>query len=344
MTDPDGVAGTDLDPLEDSDLDVGPADQARWEALLTEHRQERFGSLWLQETSQAARAVCVRYPPLIYARRHRWDEDALEDFAQEVTVNRMLAKSQVEYICDTAGDLSHARRLVRRQVRMTLLTRRTWTVVDNLIRRAVEVLNTSPYERDLGPPISYRVAGVSPPSDRARAERDVATSLRQLPRLAGSGTERGSAVWTSTTLREAVELVMTTFGSATQADFDKIFTDALTCLAPSELVSNELRTDRSDDAPTPEEAAVANDLARHVHAALLPVERAVLALKCAGVSDSDAGRALGVSRQTVDARKRAAHAKVREILRDVDGRTRDSALLLMAERLLSEGPGLQDAP
>lgn len=137
---------------------------------------------------------------------------------------------------------------------------------------------------------------------------------------------------------------MSTFGTATQADLDKIFTDALTCLAPSELVSNELRTDRSDDALTPEETAMAKDLARQVHAALLPVERAVLALKCAGVTDSDAGNTLGVSRQTIDARKRAAQGKVREVLRDVDGPTRDSVLLLMAERLLSEGPGLEGAP
>jgi hypothetical protein len=340
-----GALEARLEPLDDSnDDDVGLPDQARWAALLDEHRKERFGLLWLQETSDAARAVCVRYPPLIYARRHRWDEDAIDDLTQEVTVHRMLEKSQVEYICDTAHDLLHARRLVRRQVRMTLLTRRSWTVVDNLIRRAMEVLNTGPYERDPGPPISYRMVGVNPPGDRARAERDVATRLRQFPRLAGGGTERGSAVWTSATLREAVETVMSTFGVATQADLDKIFSDALTCLAPSELVSNELGTDRSDDAPTPEETAMANDLARQVHAALLPAERAVLALKCVGVTDSDAGLALNVSRQTIDARKRAAHDKVREVLRDVDDPTRDSVLLLMAERLLSEGPGFENAP
>lgn len=170
MTDPnDDVAEMGLEPLDDSyDDDVGPPDQTRWVALLTEHRRERFGLLWLQETSNAAQAVCSRYPPMVYARRHRWDEGAIEDLTQEVTVHRMLEKSQVEYICDTALDLSHARRLIRRQVRMTLLTRRSWTVVDNLIRRAVKVLDARPYERNPGPPVSYRMVGVSPPATEPR--------------------------------------------------------------------------------------------------------------------------------------------------------------------------------
>ena len=95
----------------DEDVDVGDVTQGNLEALIREHTKHGLGPLWLDEVQKAAPRVARRYSPSTYARSASWDEDAMGDLVQDV-VERMITKSQVDYICDVANDFGHARALI----------------------------------------------------------------------------------------------------------------------------------------------------------------------------------------------------------------------------------------
>ncbi len=163
------------------ELDLGDVSTGDLQALIDEHIQQKLGPLWLREIETAVPRVARRYPPAVYARSFEWDDDAIRDLVQDV-VERMLVKGQAEYICDTANDFGHARALIYRQVKMTLIDRRQRTAVDNLFDRAVECLSAPPFKQAGRSPVPgvsvarrpspHRTRGGSPRrSRRCRAPR-----------------------------------------------------------------------------------------------------------------------------------------------------------------------------
>jgi DNA-directed RNA polymerase specialized sigma24 family protein len=338
VTDPNPAADLALSDETDSEEAV-PDGASTLAALVAEHRSERLGPLWLAEIHAACASKARRYPPSVYGRAAAWDSTTIEDLVMD-TVERLLMKSQVEYICDTAGDLAHARALLHRQVRHTLLDRRTRTVVDNLLDRAVDLLRADPYQADDTPPPGWIRSGTTP--ERASATlpvRMLGLRLRRLPRLPADGVERASPVWTSETLSLALDDVVTTLGKVTRDNLEKIFNDALTSLAPSEFVSDEAGSAQTDLTPGPEELAVARDAVRRLTDQLDPVETAVLSFKFQGMADAEAASALGISRPTVDSRKKAATAKVRDALISLDTTTQNAALHLLQQQILPPNQG-----
>ncbi|MGV0813734.1 hypothetical protein ABQF34_17370 [Mycolicibacterium boenickei] len=293
------------------ELDLGDVDTGDLEVLVEEYERRGVGPRWLQEIQTAASRVARRYSPSVYARSAAWDDEAVNDLVQDV-VERMLAKGQVEYICDVANDFGHARALIYRQVRMTLIDRRQRTAVDNLFDRSVERLGEPPFEQVKKKPRSWRIVGCT--LEVTPYTRRLTASLAALPRLPGNGTERASPIWTTQTLVDALILICNTVCEVEELDLRKILEESLTVFATAEVVSNEAGTEGRSGELDPSDLIMANELIERLDAALTHEEATVLAGKWIGDSDGDVARRLGVSRPTAAKYKASAFTKIHDEL------------------------------
>ncbi|TQR84412.1 helix-turn-helix transcriptional regulator [Mycobacterium hodleri] len=297
------------DLLEELDLDdIGTGDL---EILIEEYERQGVGPRWLQEIQTAASRVVRKYSPSIYARSAAWDDEAVSDLVQDV-VERILTKGQAEYICDVANDFGHARALIYRQVRMTLIDRRQRTSVDNLFDRAVDRLGEPPFERVKEKPRSWRIAGHS--LEATPYTRRLTASLAALPRLPGNGTQRASPIWTTVTLTDALVLICNAVSEVEELDLRKILDESLTVFATAEVVSNEAGSDERSGELDPSDLIMANELIERLDAALTKEESTVLAGKWIGDSDGDIAGRLGVSRPTAAKHKASAFTKIQDEL------------------------------
>lgn len=299
----------DASLLEEFDLgDVTTGDLA---ALIEEHERCGIGPCWLQEIQVAAPRVARRYSPTIYGRTASWDEEAIDDLVQDV-VERVITKGQAQYICDVANDFGHARALIYRQVRMTLIDRRQRTSIDNLFDRAVERFAEPPFEQVGSNPRSWRIAS-SVFETRPRTGQ-LTSSLAALPRLPGKGTERASPIWTTETLTDGLILICNSVYEVDELALRRILDESLTVFATAELVSDEAgATERSGELD-PSDLIMANDITERLKAALTYEEATVLAGKWIGNSDGTIASRLGVSRPTAAKYKESAFTKVRDEL------------------------------
>ena len=80
------------------------------------------------------------YPPLIYASEPTWTDGAIDDVAQDVFAGPLYGEGQYRYALDHANDLHHFRALIDMHIRRTLGDRVAPTIVGNLGRRAVSIL------------------------------------------------------------------------------------------------------------------------------------------------------------------------------------------------------------
>lgn len=330
---PDGASGPDEHLSDDDGL---------FTALVEEHRLERLGPKWLAMIEPICRSLAFRYDPRIYARSSRWDEAALEDLLQDA-VERLLSKSQLEYMCEVATNVGHVRALLYKQVRFTLADRRQVTVIDNLLLRALTRLTAPPFaEVELGRGNQRTFL-----LQDSRTARHVDTTvvpeglhveairqLRILPRLPGHGTERGSAVWTSEVLSRALTVCCQVLGRVTEEDLRKIFAGALTFFATAEVVAEGAGSGERSSALTPEEQALAGEIVDLLTRELSEHEIRVLAGKFAGRSDGDIARDLAMSRPTVDSRKKSAIAKIHAEVADLDENVQNCVLERIQERFI----------
>ncbi|KEF96709.1 MULTISPECIES: helix-turn-helix transcriptional regulator [Mycobacterium] len=301
------------DPLADFGEEFGAADASTGDlkALIEEFERRGIGPFWLQEIQTAASRVARRYSPSVYARTATWDDDSVNDLVQDV-VERMMTKGQAEYICDVANDFGHARALIYRQVRITLIDRRQRTAVDNLFDRAVERLAEPPFEQVKTKPRSWRIADCI--LEATPYTRRLTASLAALPRLPGNGTERASPIWTTETLTGALILICNAVSEIQEFDLRKILDESLTVFATAEVVSDEAGSADSSGELDPSDLIMANELTERLDEALTHEEAAVLAGKWIGDADGDIARRLGVSRPTAAKYKASAFAKVRDEL------------------------------
>lgn len=293
------------------ELDIDDVSTGDLTALIKEHERCGIGPRWLQDIQMAASRVARRYSPMVYARSAAWDEEAINDLVQDV-VERMLTKAQAEYICDVANDFGHARALIYRQVRITLIDRRQRTSVDNLFDRAVERFREPPFAQATKKPRSWRIAGCT--LEATTYTRRLTASLAALPRLPGNGTERASPIWTTETLTDALILICNSVSEVGELDLRKILDESLTVFATAEVVTDEAGTRERSGELDPGDLIMANELTDRLEAALTYEEVTVLAGKWIGDSDGDISRRLGVSRPTAAKYKKSAYMKVRNEL------------------------------
>lgn len=318
---------------EDDETDTSPSPEVRHHtlhALIDEHRQHRIHHLWLAETRAVAGRIARNYPPHRYGAGAAWDSHAIDDLCQDIVV-RLLRKSQIEYICDTANDLPHARALLRRQVRLTLIDRLRHTAVSNLVTRALNRLATAPFERLDIEPVAWALAHHDAPTATTPRDRtdfvQLSQRLRSLPRVRHSGLERATPIWSAETLLEALTDIVVTFGVVTRSELEEIFANALTSLNVAEFVDDVAGDQSASSELGPEVDAMVNQIATRAVGSLTDEESAVLAHKFRGLTDHEIAEEVGRSRPTVATRRGTGAEKIRDAIIDLDQDTQNAVLV-----------------
>jgi hypothetical protein len=321
--------------------DHADGDAVTLTALIEEFYRDIIDTLWMAEFRSAVSRVARRYPPRRYRAGAAWNPEALEDLSQDLVV-RLLHKKQLLYICENANDLPHARALLRRQVRLTLVDRLRRTAIDNLVRRAVERLSEAPFTQVSAAPLAWAVesAAPTPPGTGPALDRDEFTRLSQrlrfLPRVPHHGLERATPIWPAEVLFDALHDICATYGTVTRTELEEIFNDALTTLNVAEFLDVEAAEQFVAADLGPEVEALVSDLVTRAVSSLTDEEVVVLAGKFRGLSDDAVSTEVGRSRPTVAARKDSGAAKLRDVVAGLDAAAHNAFLEQVQVRILGE--------
>jgi len=295
----------------------------------------------LEITRDLSASVARRYPPAVYNNGEDWNQSSFEELAQDVIVDRLLGERQLEYLFDTARDIETFRRLLIHQVRRTLSHRRSRTVVDRLLQRTRALVSASPFVtstvgRELWICLEENVTPYrSAPEPEIRAAADTASRIPRL--MEHERSERASMVYTTSSLKGLLELVVRELGGLSERDLAKIFEVLLTSWLPTFLERPEdhhLPTTEAADGRL--EALNMTETVRSFEETLDDVDRTVLLCKSQDISDHDVAERLGRSRPWVADRKSVVFARVgEEVMADLPTDLHSSALRLLLSEISS---------
>lgn len=307
-------------------------------ALRREYELETIGVAILEEVRKITRSVARRYPPRVYSESSVWDEDAFAPLVQDVVADRLLKEGQLAYLFDVAQTIEDWRRLLARQVRITLAHRRVRTVVDNLLRRSVRLLREPPYSSTtIGRTMLFYV-GDGPPEYRSRSSaeiRQLAESVRALPRDALSGGERAPAIYTRRTLSSLVgSLLVEAPGGVTKRDIAQVFEVLLTDWVPAILDQGD-SFDQGSSNLRPDEMAEISAAAQEAVTGMSGAEKQLFAARLAGLPDTEIAPKLGISRPTLIKRRNALLDRLSSLFGNLDDNHQttliDEIAILLAE-------------
>ncbi len=298
--------------------------------LRTEFRESRVGHLIYSEVRGLAEAIVSKYNPKVYLRAPRW-QDGIEDFVQEFITTVLLEEGQIDYVMVVAGSLDDFRSLIARQMRRLLARRRRRTVVDNLLDRCKAIVREPPFSFEVsGTSWKYDLSSAPAKSNQADslALKNAAIDLSLFPVVRSDSSERAPTVYTSDTLREILVSTARTLGvRVSSRDLDTIFSQALTFLLPSDLSTDEGVFEQAVSAELdPEEESIVRDGVRVLLESLSADEKLILRMKLSDRSDTEIASAAGVSRPTIDKRKKRALESLEFALADLPARLQSAVL------------------
>lgn len=308
-----------------------------FDTLYAEFTTVRIGWELYSLVGRACRQVARAFPPLVYAGRESWDDDALQDLQQDVITTQLLGQGQLDYIFSVSQSDGDVERLMTLQVRRALARRRTRTVVDNLIDRARNLLDEAPFSKIAGPPTRFwlteRPVEHRDPTD---PELSVAVlAVAAIPQVLGSNlNSRQPIVYHREGLATALIAVAGQLHSSfTLSDLRRIFEQCLTGLLRSTVDADVTQAPVLDRSAL---SLVFRETAAIVVRSLSREQARILLLKAANVADSEAAAALGVSRPTLAQRKHAAFAIFGDLTEGLDDDALEQVTALVLETLASE--------
>jgi len=312
--------------------------------LQNEFRQERIGPLIYREVRLLAQSIVSkdRYNPNVYLNAPRW-QDGLDEFVQEFVTTVLLKEAQLEYVMDVDGGLDDFRNLLARQMRRLLARRRRRTVVDNLLDRCKAIVTEDPFSFEPeGRSWSYRL-GLLPEVPGVADElalKNAAIDLALFPLIRADPSERAPIVYTTETLREILKTVARTLSvRVSVANLDAIFRQGLTFLLPSDLSTDEGVFEQAASTElNPEEESIVLDGVRVLLESLTADEKFVLRMKLVDRSDTEIAVAAGVSRPTVDKRKKHAMKTLEFALEDLPEKLQAAVMERISTELAKTGP------
>lgn len=281
----------------------------KYRELVLECERDGIGPLfWNLLIEVAGRVARSGYPPQAYGEAS-WANDAIENLAQDVALERLLAENQLEYVLDLATDLDSLSRLLAFQVKRVLSKRRAITVVDRLVARIRQIVESEyPVEAWGSDSFIWPLEGGRAAASLSDAElHRGALMIDSIPRLASSPeAERESKVYANGDLVELVGALVLEFNGISLRDIRKILEIVLTAWLPTILREyDEEYTDTSTPELEGQVLEMRTEISTFVEG-LDPIHRAVLLGKAQGFSDGDLAGRLGRSRPWIADRKREA--------------------------------------
>ncbi|MYA26683.1 MAG: hypothetical protein F4091_05640 [Acidimicrobiales bacterium] len=307
--------------------------------------RDGIGPLFWELLLAVCGRVARRYPPATFNNSEDWSEESLRDLAQEVTLQRLLAENQLEYVLDLATDEDSLARLLAFQVRRVLAHRRSTTVVDRLLRRIDEELEGDAFEVDqLGSDRFAQIRGIArDPRAMSDAEiRQAVALIRHIPRIPSNPSGvRESKVYSAEDLRLLLGQLFDEFGGILVSDLRRILESALTAWLPTVLRESEDHY-RSESTPEFElNRAAMPPLIDNVIAQLGAAHRVILLGKSQNISDGELARRMGRSRPWVADRKSEVLAMVeRQLVAELPEELHGEATRALLEELARLDDGL----
>jgi len=314
---------------------------------------ERIGPRIWDLLVEVTGRVCRRYPPHVYADDSQWNGASIEDLAQSVALERLLGESQLDYIfmrasADPGRGLENIEGLLALQVQRTLAHRRAPSVVDRLVRRIKQLLQSAPEgiaAREVGTDI-WIYALPEPPlapltsSDRHRGVHRI-TDLPRIP--SNPRGERESKVYGSPQLAELVDRLCAEFGGLYLSDLRRILEDLLTAWLPEILYDTEVDSPSGDPQTSNLEVTEMTTQLQELLGELTDSQIAVMIGKSNGVSDTRLATQLSCSRPTV-IKYRGEYAEVvgRFLINDVPEHHHTIAMEMLLELAMERGRDQRD--
>jgi len=294
------------------------------------------GELVFGLVRELARAICRRYPESVYNDGLSWNDETIDDLAQEVVLNHLLDEGQLDYIFTEARSIESVRRLLTRQIKRALHKRRLVTPIDRLLKRVAALAVDGRIERVTGPPVVYRPRGstavwlpITP-----RQENAAVNAASGIPVLYSRlDTNRESQVFTAPSLEKALKAFFSVCPAVTEQELRKIFEKLLTPWTPTNLVPLE------ESHQTPAQPMMDITTITELDAAVaswvdgLTVEEcAVYYVRSRNLPDAVAAERIGKSRPTVvNIKQRVLKSAGEELLGDLEPHLHLEAVKLAQE-------------
>lgn len=321
-----------------------------FDELRRECHRHGIGPLFWELLLAVCGRVARKYPPATFNDGEEWSEESLRDLAQEVTLQRLLAQNQLEYVLDLATDEDSLARLLAFQVRRVLAHRRSTTVVDRLLRRSDKEFEVDTFEVvQLGSDRFVRVRGMArDPRAITDAEiRRAVALIGHVPRIPSNPSgARESKVYSGENLRLLLKELLDEFGGILISDLRRVLEIALTAWLPTVLRESEDHYHARSTPGTELSRTTMPTLIDNVIAQLDDAHRVVLLGKSQDISDGELARRMGRSRPWIADRKTEVLAIVErqlvaELPEELHGEA-TRALLEELARLDDELDGLEE--
>lgn len=286
---------------------------------------------------ELASAVARRYPASIYNEGVPWNDESVQDLAQEVVLDRLLEEAQLRYLFDQASDLESWRRLLTLQVRRTIVRRRRRTVLDRLLSRARSLGQEPPFRLESFGSKVWLLSG-----DEASELVDLtpsrisslASSVKHIPQLVDDPqSSRASMVYRTSDLRTLLASVVGEVGAISERDLARILELLLTSWLPTFLEDSEQLAERVSECESPVELLEMSEMNLMVAtfaASLNETEQHMLLAKSQGVPDAEIAGVLGRSRPWVAQQKQAVLDRVgTEVMGGIDAARHTDAMEML---------------
>ncbi len=295
------------------------------ERLRVEFQDATIGTLLFSEIERAMRtAVKGRNPAIYGGGAGSWD-DALDDAVQGLVVDRLIADGQLAYVMREAGSLQEFRKLMVGQARRHLSKVRVRSVVDQLLLRSRKIVDGAPetfevcdrkrsvMRRFALAPLSVEVRDAT---DHERASAVRAAGL--FPVTFGTGGEkRAPSVYNTPVLKSLLVKVCEVLPCSVHlSDLDHIFSWTLTDWVVGDLKYIEAAMSLEAKEPDPAVVTRATQMSTEFIDGRAEDDLHLLALALSGAKGGEIATALGVSRQTVIARRQKIVAALEDVVSD----------------------------
>lgn len=144
-----------------------------FEDLQKEYAADGVGSLLYGFILDIVRYTVTRYPPITYSPNGVWDEDAITSLCHDFTIEKLLGRGWLEYHLMTQETADGFGKILRRDFRHFMISRRERSEYLNLFSRVARILHDDPRFRAqyTCPGVAESIWGLAEWPDREVVER-----------------------------------------------------------------------------------------------------------------------------------------------------------------------------